>query len=254
MASSGHSIGRQRDHNEDAHFTLSSTLAGHSTSQPFGLYIVADGMGGHQHGERASGIAVRTMADYVLEHLRTPLLSFPSKQPSESLQELMRDGLIEAHRSVVKRVPGGGTTLTAALVLGNQVTIAHAGDSRAYTILPNGHMELLTRDHSLVKRLIELNQITPEEAAVHPQRSVLYRALGQIEPIEPDIITTHFPNAGYLFLCSDGLWSIVGDKTVYSLITEAPDMPTACKRLIDAANQAGGPDNITVVLVRQIPS
>jgi len=246
----GQSVGRQREHNEDALFTLATTFTSDYSNIPFGLFLVADGMGGHQYGELASGIAIRTMATYLINQLYTPLLSVNPETPEESLQEIMQKGIQEAHRTIISSTPGGGTTMTAALILGSQLTIAHVGDSRAYLFGPNGTMETLTRDHSLVNRLVELGQITSDEAAMHPQRNVLYRALGQGEPVDPDVRTTHLPESGFLLLCSDGLWGVVPDIEIKSIIAQTPHPESACKKLIDAANEAGGPDNITAVLVR----
>ena len=130
------------------------------------------------------------------------------------------------------------------------MTIRHVGDSRAYAIHPYGGGETLTRDHSLVKRLEELGQISAEEAAVHPQRNVLYRALGQGEVLEPDIFTAPFPQSGYLLLCSDGLWSVLADGAIFKLVTTAKDLQSGCQSLVDAANEAGGPDNISVIVVQ----
>jgi PPM family protein phosphatase len=245
------SIGKQREHNEDCLFAFSVTTGGEANSAPLGLFIVADGMGGHQYGEVASSAAVRTMANYLLKRFHTYLIN-PSEGMEEPLQEIMRSAITEAQRAVTQAAPGSGTTLTAALVLGQQMTIAHVGDSRAYALRTDGRVEVLTRDHSLVKRLEELGQISSEEAAAHPQRNVLYRALGQGEVLEPDIFTTPFPQPGYLLLCSDGLWSVLSDDSLCDLVTSAPNLHSACQNLITAANDAGGPDNISAVLVQLI--
>ncbi|HSB67342.1 MAG TPA: protein phosphatase 2C domain-containing protein, partial [Anaerolineales bacterium] len=143
------SVGKQREHNEDALLTLTTTLTSNYSDVIFGLYIVADGMGGHQHGEVASSIAIRTMASHIIRKLYTPLLSPKPNPPEESLLEIMQEGVQESHRAITRQVPGGGTTMTAALILSNQITIAHVGDSRAYLISKNGQFEALTRDHSL---------------------------------------------------------------------------------------------------------
>ena len=111
-------------------------------------------------------------------------------------------------------------------------------------------METVTRDHSLVRRLEELGQITASEAAVHPQRNVLYRALGQGEILEPDITTMPFPQNGYLLLCSDGLWGLVSEEDLRQMALNAPTLQTACQNMVAAANTAGGPDNITAVLIQ----
>lgn len=244
------SVGKQREHNEDALFTLTTTLTSDLQNLPFGLFIVADGMGGHQHGEIASSIAIRTVAATIVRKLYTTLLSLKPAHPDQSLQEILQEGIQEAHRAILRQVPGGGTTLTAILIFGNQMATAHVGDSRAYIVGPDSQMQVITRDHSLVKRLVELGRITSEEAANHPQRSVLYRALGQGEPFDPDLNIMPLPESGYILLCSDGLWGVVPDEEIYHLIMSAGSPQEACQKLVQAANDAGGPDNITAILVR----
>lgn len=245
----GQSVGRQREHNEDSLLAVTMALGGENGSQPFGLYAVADGMGGHQHGEMASIIAIRAFASYVLQKLQ-PFVLRTGRTLDEPLQDVMRNAIDEAQRAVIRSVPGSGTTLTAAMVLGQQMIIGHVGDSRAYTVYPDGRVEVLTRDHSLVKRLEELGQISAEEAAVHPQRNVLYRAIGQGDFLEADIFTTPFPKGGYLLLCSDGLWGVVLAEHMQRIIKESASLPAACQKLIAAANKAGGPDNISAILVQ----
>ncbi len=244
------SVGRQRDHNEDALFALSSVLREGNSEFPFGLFIVADGMGGHQHGEVASGQAIKALSTYLLDKLIVPMLSGNAGSLDTSLQELMEEGIAAAQDAVVVSAPGGGTTLTAALVLGDQVTIGHVGDSRAYFAGPDGEMKEITKDHSLVKRLLELGQISEKEASVHPQRNVLYRAVGQTEPYRPDIETMTFPTAGSLIICSDGLWGVVGKNNLQKILRKAGSQMEICQKMVDMANQAGGPDNITVIVVQ----
>lgn len=245
----GQSVGRQRDHNEDTLFMFNSILADGASEIPFGLFVIADGMGGHQHGEIASGAAARAFADYILRRLFHPFLNGDSDGQTESLLEVMENGVKEAQYSVVRKAPGGGTTLTAALVLGEQVTLAHVGDSRAYFIYPDGRIQTITQDHSLVRRLVELGQITEDEAKVHPNRNVLYRALGQSEPFKPDIHTHPFPQPGYMMICSDGLWGVVPDIEIFRIVQNAKNLSLACHELVEAANAGGGPDNISVILV-----
>lgn len=201
----GQSVGRQREVNQDSIYAFSSTLASNSTQVPFGLFIVADGMGGHQHGEVASETAARIMAEHILQDLYIPIINPNNVTPTRSMQEIMKAGVDEAHQAIVHKTPDGGTTLTACLILGRQMTIAHVGDSRAYHLSLDGQMQLLTRDHSLVRRLEEMGQITSEEAQTHPQRNVLYRALGQGEPFDPEIQSHRLPQSGYILICSDGL-------------------------------------------------
>ncbi len=246
----GRSVGRQRENNEDALFAFTAILDGEGESRPFGIYIVADGMGGHEYGQEASDVAVRAMSSHMMEKIYTPLFSVKPEMPFEPLQEIMEEGVMEANQAVLRGAPGGGTTLTAILIIGKQMTIAHVGDSRAYGIYLDGRIQTLTRDHSLVKRLEELGQITSEEAELHPQKHVLYRALGQGEPFKPDIHTSPIPHPGYLLICSDGLWGVIEEDELFRLVTSAPSPQRACAHMIEAANAAGGPDNITAILIR----
>jgi serine/threonine protein phosphatase PrpC len=246
----GQSVGKQRELNEDSLLAFTSTIAGNSGTTPFGLFIVADGMGGHQYGEVASNAAIRTIAGQILRKFHPYLFNLPPTPLDESLQEIMQSAITEAQRVVLKEAPGSGTTVTAALIVGQQMTIAHVGDSRGYIIYQDGRMEAVTRDHSLVRRLEELGQITASEAAVHPQRNVLYRALGQGEILEPDVTSMPFPQNGFLLLCSDGLWGVVPEEDLRQITLNAPSLHQACQNMVSAANSAGGPDNISAVLIQ----
>jgi serine/threonine protein phosphatase PrpC len=252
IAASGQSVGKQRELNEDSLLAITTTMAGNSGNLPFGLYVIADGMGGHQFGEVASNAAIRSMAGFILRKFHPYLFQVKTDTMDESFQEIMLAAVAEANRAIQHEAPGSGTTLTAALVLGQQITVAHVGDSRAYFIFPDGRIEPITRDHSLVKRLEELGHITPEEAVNYPHRNVLYRALGQGEILDPDIFTLAFPQPGYLMICSDGLWGVVADQDIVRSIVDAPNLQRACQNLVSAANTAGGPDNISVVLAQLV--
>ena len=252
VAAAGQSVGKQRELNEDSLLAITATLAGNSGGLPFGLYIVADGMGGHQYGEVASNVAIRTVGGHIMRKFQPYLFQTKPSSPDESLQEIMQAAVKDAQKTIQSEAPSSGTTLTAALVLGQQVTIAHVGDSRAYNIHPDGRAEVITRDHSLVKRLEELGHISEDEAENYPHRNVLYRALGQSDNLEPDIFTVAFPQTGYLMLCSDGLWGVVAEQDIYRMINEAPNLHRACQNLVEAANAAGGPDNISVIIVQMI--
>ncbi len=252
VASVGQSVGKQREHNEDSVLALTSTISGSAESIPFGLYIVADGMGGHQFGEVASNAAIRIMGGNITKKFHSYLYNLPTQTLQESLQEVMESSIMEAHQYVQREAPGSGTTVTAALVLGQQITIAHVGDSRAYSIYPDGRVEPITRDHSLVKRLEELGHLSKDEAENFPHRNVLIRALGQGETLEADIFTVPFPHTGHLMICSDGLWGVINEKDILRAISEAPNLHRACQNLVEAANAAGGPDNITVILAQMI--
>ncbi len=252
IVGTGQSVGLQRDHNEDALFALNSTLADGAHETQFGLYLVADGMGGYEFGEVASSVAARTASEYMLSKIILPQIDPNGIHPEESLQEIVETSILNAQQLVKQRAPGGGTTLTTALIIGDQVTIGHVGDSRAYFLHPDGRIEQLTHDHSLVHRLVELGQITEEEALVHPNRNVLYRALGQPEPFKPDVQSYPMPHPGYLLICSDGLWGSINDSEMFQIVKSAKNPSIACKNLVDAANNAGGPDNISVILVQYL--
>ena len=251
-AAGGQSVGMQRELNEDSLMVITSTLAGNAGNTPFGLYIVADGMGGHQYGEVASNTAIRTFGGHIIRKFHPYLFNLPTTPLNESLQTIMHDGVNKAQEAIQRDAPGSGTTLTAALVLGQQITIAHVGDSRAYSVYPDGRFEAITRDHSLVGRLEELGQITAEEAEKHPQKNVLYKALGQGEVLEPDLFTVSFPQKGTLMICSDGLWGVLSEAEMYKAMNSADTLELACQNLVNAANAAGGPDNISVVLAKMI--
>lgn len=231
----GTDTGRQRRANEDAAFERPP------------LFAVADGMGGARAGEVASQIAVD-----VLE----PGLPDGPDGIEERLAALVQDANARIHdlsRSDAERA-GMGTTITVAHVGDEELTVAHVGDSRLYC-LREGTLERLTRDHSLVDELVREGKITQEEAEVHPQRSIITRALGPEPQVEIDRLTWR-PRAGDVYLlCSDGLTSMVSESDITRIVTEALEDPDAVladagRALIDAANAAGGRDNITVVLFR----
>ncbi|HWR64889.1 MAG TPA: PP2C family serine/threonine-protein phosphatase [Bellilinea sp.] len=252
VVGTGQSVGLQRDHNEDTLYAVSAILADGANETQFGLFMVADGMGGYEYGEVASSIAARATTQYILSKVYLPHVNPEGDVPQESLQEIIENGILKAQQLVRARAPGGGTTLTAALLIGDQITVAHVGDSRAYFVHPGGRIELLTHDHSLVHRLVELGQITEEEALIHPNRNVLYRAIGQPEPFKPDIQTFQMPHPGYLLICSDGLWGTVDDAKMMRIVMDAKNPSEACSKLVEAANETGGPDNISVVLVEYL--
>lgn len=223
--------GRQRRGNEDSHFAR----------RP--LFAVADGMGGAQAGEIASGIAVS-----VFEHGIPP----GDASVEERLASLVQDANAQIHelsRTDEERA-GMGTTLTTAYLDEDELSIAHVGDSRLYR-LRGGIMERLTRDHSLVEELVQEGRLTPEEAEEHPQRSIITRALGPEQHVLVDHFTHRVQVGDIYLICSDGLTSMVRDEArLGELIEGSASLREAGRTLIDAANAAGGRDNITVVLFR----
>src|SRR5574341_162195 len=239
-----------RSNNEDAAITLLASAEVTGTPPAVGLFLVADGMGGHQNGEVASSLTARTVAQFVINQVILPQLE--GQDPSsdqKTIPEALADAMAAANASVQQTVPGGGTTATCAVIRGDLAYIAHVGDSRAY-LLSEGNLEVITRDHLLVRRLQELGQLTAQEADVHPQRNVLYRAIGQADSIEIDATTRRLPPASRLLLCSDGLWGVIGDERIAEILQELGDPQEACDQLIAAAKASNGPDNITAIVVQ----
>jgi serine/threonine protein phosphatase PrpC len=221
--------GRQRRENEDNAFVRAP------------VFVIADGMGGARAGEVASRIAIET---------------FERELPDDgSPEERLADCVREANRRIYEQSrpehehAGMGTTLTAAYLDDSDLSIAHVGDSRAY-LFRDGKLTRLTRDHSLVGELIERGKLTEEQAAEHPQRSVITRALGPEPEVKVDTWTYPVRPGDVLLLCSDGLNSMLSDEQIANLLGSARSLQDAAADLIDAANEAGGRDNITVVLCR----
>jgi protein phosphatase len=222
-------VGRQRSVNEDALVE----------APPF--FAVADGMGGAKAGEVASAMAAESFSGEA-----------DSGEPAEAqLSRILRDANRRIYDLAVADDShrGMGTTLTAAKVTGDDVSLAHVGDSRAYR-LRDGELEQLTRDHSLVAELERSGQITPEAAEHHPQRSIITRALGPEPDVQVDTYTVAGRPGDLFLLCSDGLTSMISDDELASILRSAGSLDEAADSLVRAANQSGGKDNITVVLFR----
>ena len=222
-------VGRQRSANEDD-FVL---------APPF--FAVADGMGGARAGEVASAMATEGFED-----------ERDSGEPAEvQLARILREANRRIYDLAVSDEShrGMGTTLTAAKVTGDEISIGHVGDSRAYR-MRDGELEQLTKDHSLVAELERSGQITPEAAEHHPQRSIITRALGPEPDVEVDTYTLAGREGDAFLLCSDGLTSMISDDEIGSILRSAGSLDEAADALVRAANQSGGKDNITVVLFR----
>jgi serine/threonine protein phosphatase PrpC len=243
--------GMVRANNQDAALSFFFTSDSEDERPDFGLFIVADGMGGHQLGEKASALTTRVVASQIIQKVYVPILDGTDTNDADrpTIPEALTAAVKLANDKVMKHVPEGGTTVTAVVVIGNMAHFAHVGDSRAYLISKN-EVEQITRDHSLVQRLIELGQLTVEESMEHPQRNVLYRAIGQQPDLDVDTITRRLPPASHILLCSDGLWGWVSEKEMVDIISTAADLQDACNRLIALANTHGGHDNITAVLFK----
>jgi PPM family protein phosphatase len=244
--------GLVRPHNEDVLLVIESVFEGDKVLETVGVFIVADGMGGHQAGEVASALAARTVASRLMQDVYISYLQNSAHQADQlPLIEALRNAVETANQAVHGEVPGSGTTLTCALVVNTKAYLAHVGDSRAY-LYYNQELKQITRDHSYVDKLVELGQITLEAAAVHPQRNVLYRAVGQGDQLEIDIHSIDLPAGSRLLLCSDGLWGMLPDSQIQALLASANSPQAACQDLIEAANNAGGRDNISALVIERV--
>lgn len=239
-------VGLLRSNNEDACFGMQWHSITVDSRPDFGFFVVADGMGGHLDGERAAGTAVQTMAAEMLDKIYVPLLRNFSAGDSPTVLEALVAAAERANLAVIKAVPGGGTTLTAIAIIGNLAYIAHVGDSRAY-LVHDGKIEQLTTDHTLVQRLIEMNELTPEEALSYPQKNVLYRAIGQNENLKVERLARTLPPSSLILLCTDGLWDMLDDEMIRVVAQDAASPQEACQQLVSLANDRGGVDNISVI-------
>jgi PPM family protein phosphatase len=221
--------GRQRRDNEDSAYARAP------------VFVVADGMGGAQAGEVASKIAVEVFEQGLPDGgTAAERLATRAREANQRIHDLSK-----THRERA----GMGTTLTAAYLDDSELAIAHVGDSRAY-LFRDGELKRLTRDHSLVESLIDAGKLTEEQAAEHPQRSIITRALGPEPTVEVDTWTYPVRPGDVLLLCSDGLTSMLSEQRVAEILASTDELSHAAQALIDQANAAGGRDNITVVLFR----
>jgi len=244
-------VGLVRQRNEDSALVATSLAVGDSVMPPFGVFIVADGMGGHSEGEMASRLASRIVASEVVRQVYTPSLGIDSSEPGKPIQDILQESVKQANWQVNAQNPESGTTVTAALVVNGRLYVAHVGDSRAYLLHDaRARVELLTLDHSFVQRLEDAGQITAEEAAVHPQRNILYRAIGQGDNLEVDTFSRPLVPPCWLLICSDGLWGVVPAETMSQIVGSAKSPQQGCDQLVNAALKGGGPDNITVIVAR----
>jgi PPM family protein phosphatase len=241
-------VGRQRQHNEDSYLVEDQAK----------LFLVADGMGGHAAGEIASRIAVDSISEFIL-HTKEDDGTWPHaydenyKRSTNRLMAAVRMAntrVLEAMRKDA-RLRGMGTTVVAAMVDDNMMSVAHVGDSRAYLIRDN-QLSRITNDHSWVFEQVQAGMLTEAEAEKHPLRNVITRALGGALQVVPDASEIESRPGDVYLLCSDGLTGMVPEEEILKLVTENDDLKVACQKLIEAANERGGLDNVTAILVKTV--
>ncbi|HEY6332356.1 MAG TPA: Stp1/IreP family PP2C-type Ser/Thr phosphatase [Blastocatellia bacterium] len=272
---SGHftDVGQVRELNEDSILALNLTQYYESVQTQIGLYIVSDGMGGEAAGEVASRVTVRAIAEWVTEKLISASLKSTNKQKivaptmtgglrlsvadgnAMATTEMLKKAVISANDAVLAYASdnpserGLGATVTAAMIVGDVLTIAHVGDSRCY-LLCGDRLEQLTEDHSLVQRMVNTGNLSRSEARVHPYRNVIYRSIGGDQHLDIDIIRRTLSSQDVVLLCSDGLNTMLSDDQIRDILMVNPDPNAAAKELVVTANAAGGEDNTSVIVVR----
>ena len=232
-------IGKVRDMNQDS-FYISSP------EDNIQIFIVADGMGGYKGGEIASKLAVETSKNYIINNFNS------IEHDRESIMNLIKSAIEYANLSIYeksKEIPeleNMGTTIDICLVIPNKVYIGHVGDSRVYRKRKD-FFRKLTTDHSYVQQLVSDGTITKEEAYHHPKKNMLIKALGCSPYVEPDVMVKGFLKDDILLMCSDGLTNMLKDEEIVKIINENPQ--EACNKLVEKANENGGLDNITAVII-----
>jgi serine/threonine protein phosphatase PrpC len=256
VAGAASDLGRRRtgEHNEDSAFVLVLDRVHEGHTLPFGVFVVADGLGGHASGHRASRLVVNVLAHTILRQVALPVVGMPVDSPVDEsgLAAILRDAVEAANSSLCAANREGGTdagsTVVAALVYGDTAYIANVGDSRAYLHDASG-LRRLTSDHSLVQQLVSAGMIEPDEVYTHPQRNQIFRSLGDEPDVSVDLFVQQLKPGTSLLLCSDGLWEMVRDPEIEAVLREETDPQSACDALIVAANEGGGDDNVTAVIV-----
>lgn len=249
---------RRSEPNEDSTLVLQLQRVHESLSTPVGVFFMADGLGGHDNGQLASRMTVNIIAERMTrELLSAPLQAEKDgvevKPPSEDdLEGLLRSTIEEANQVLCKKNQRDetdmGSTLTGCMIVGEHAYVVNVGDSRTYMVR-GGQIYQLTTDHSLVGQMVAGGLIEPDDVYTHPARSQIYRSLGDKPNVQVDIFQQQLLPGDILLSCSDGLWEMVRNPQIESILNSAPDPQTACTQLIDAANANGGEDNVSAVIV-----
>ncbi|KAB3533135.1 Stp1/IreP family PP2C-type Ser/Thr phosphatase [Alkaliphilus serpentinus] len=232
-------VGKVRDNNEDHYWVL---------EDPLMLFIVADGMGGHNSGEVASELAIETIKEHLLKYIL-------DENEDESIKGIIFEAFNRANTEILNRsnqddgCDGMGTTATLALYHEDKLYIGHIGDSRGY-IIKEGKIKQITQDHSLVAELLRKGSISEREALKHPQKNIITKALGTDQQVKADVFSIDFSVGDTLILCTDGLSNFVDQYEIEKYALEMEDCQRACQEMVDLANFRGGYDNITIIMIK----
>ncbi len=243
---------RKDSPNEDNLLAVQGLHVGENGAVPVGLFVVADGMGGHADGQEASRLAIQAISDIV-----SPAI-LRNSEPDEQFSDLLKDGAHRANLAIYRRNREQehmmGTTLTAALIVGTQAHVVNVGDSRTYRYRPGEGLTQISRDHSVVARLVESGVISREDVYTHPKRNQIYRCLGEKASLELDYFQIDVQAGDILLLCSDGLWEMVRDPDIERIVaSSSPHASQISSMLVQAALTRGGADNISVVVACVLP-
>src|SRR5216683_4440144 len=243
-------IKRKHKPNEDSLFAMQGARTHNTQPEQFGLFVVADGMGGHANGQDASRLAIQTIINYVL-----PILSAGGEMNDEGFVKLLSDGVQQSNHAVnqdnQERRADMGTTMTAALVVGSMAYVANVGDSRTYLYREPEGLTKITHDHSVVASLVDAGVIKPDDIYTHPKRNQIYRSLGEKPVVEVDTFQVDLQPGDKLLLCSDGLWDMVRDPLIQDVLGKTTrDLNKTGQDLIKAALDGGGEDNVSVIVVQ----
>lgn len=248
--------GKRRQLNEDSVLCLTSGARFQDSVQDAGIFVLADGMGGHNAGEVASEWGAKIV---VMEILKSSLIETEGSSGAEAttrkivISDMAREGIKKANSFLLelsKKSPGAkdmGTTLVLALSMQEKLLVANVGDSRCY-LINKGGIEQITKDHSYVQELVEIGMITRQEARRHPRRNEITRCVGYFDNIDVDVFERNLYKGDRVLLCSDGLHGVLEDEDIARIVNEAEDLADVCQKLVYAANIGGGPDNISVIV------
>ncbi|MHB1293978.1 MAG: Stp1/IreP family PP2C-type Ser/Thr phosphatase [Anaerolineae bacterium] len=245
--------GLTRDHNEDY---LEGWTFSRGSGGLLGLFVVADGLGGQDSGEVASRLATDTLWRSLRESVWEPTLRGEQPAPkaiTSAVEQAVRAANQQVYDQRMEKASQMSTTLTVALVVDSTAFIANVGDSRTYLFNAQG-LRQITKDHSLVQRLVDTGQLTRDEVYTHPQRNLIYQSIGDRPEVQMDQFTHDLAQDDRLILCSDGLWEMVREAGLEEVLLAEADPQRACDRLVKDANLAGGEDNISVIIVQALPA
>lgn len=243
-------IKRQHKPNEDSLFAVQGARTFNSLPQQFGLFVIADGMGGHANGGDASRTAIQNMIDFMLPRISVADPAIDDQGYLKLLEEGVQHANLAVHQRNLQDRADMGTTMTTALVIGAMAYIANVGDSRTYLYRQSTGLSKVTRDHSVVASLVDAGIIKPDDIYTHPKRNQIYRSLGEKQVVEVDTFTVELQAGDKLLLCSDGLWDLVRDPDIQRIIASTDANPNkTTEELIQAALDGGGDDNVSVIVV-----